>query len=419
MDKLTTRWSALRRWLLPCLVLAALALANLAAKAGNTQPQLSVVIGAVEVGRGEPPIWQAARVGDLLGAGDSVRTGRGGRAEVNLGTGVARLFENSLLRLPSEGMRPEGTAAVGLDHGASLFDVHTRGPGDPFEVRTPEVVASVKGTRFGVVLEGTSAMVSVYTGLVGVRKPQAEGPSEVFVREGFSAVGGEGRPFDLSLHSGGDVWGGWAKGLAAPLVPGQPAHSASSNSSQEVEAARAAALRAAAPEVLSEVLAKHPELATADAENPQATPKVPAEIDVDTPAQAVKPSTLPVVDPVANAEDSQSQRALDEKVAEAILNGGLPAAGGALTPGTAAGTPGIASTAIPYSVKLVGSAGSAATALIVNAAGQPVATLTQSALNQVVQTGNTSLLGPQLLGVLASTGADPLTFATQMVKILH
>ncbi|HME69378.1 MAG TPA: hypothetical protein VKM54_05860 [Myxococcota bacterium] len=59
------------------------------------------------------------------------------------------------------------------------------------------------------------------------------------------------------------------------------------------------------------------------------------------------------------------------------------------------------------------SSGSAATAVIVNAAGQPVATLSQRALSQVVQTGNTSLLGPQLLGVLASTGTDPLKFATR------
>jgi FecR protein len=417
MDKLTTRWSPLRTWRMRHLVLAVLVLANVPAKAGDTQPELSVVIGAVEIGRGEPPAWQAAHVGDLLGAGDSVRTGRGGRAEVNLGTGVARLFENSLLRLPSEGMRPEGAAAVGLDHGASLFDVHPRRPGDPFEVRTPEVVASVKGTRFGVVLEDTSAMVSVYTGLVGVRKPEAEGPSEVFVREGFSAVGGEGRPFDLSLHSGGDMWGGWAKGLAAPVVPGQPAHAASSNGSHEVDAARAAALRAAAPEVLSEIVANHPEIAKAGAGNPPAVPKVPAEIDVDTPAQGVKPSTLPVVDPVAQAENSESQRALQEKVAEAILNGGLPAATGAPA-STGAALAGTTVPAAQYSVKVVSSGGSA-TILIVNAAGQQIATVAQSTLNQVVQTGNSKLLSPQLLSVLASTGTNPLTFATQMVKTLH
>jgi hypothetical protein len=412
MDKPTSRWSPLRRGWMPHLVLAALVLASVPAKAADGQPQLSLVIGAVEIGRGEPPAWQAAHVGDLLGVGDSVRTGRGARAEVNLGTGVARLFENSLLRLPPDGMRPEGAAAVGLDHGASLFDVRARRPGDPFEVRTPEVVASVKGTRFGVVLEDTSAAVAVYTGLVGVRKPDANGASEVFVREGFSAVGGQGRPFDLSLHSRSDVWGGWAKGGAAPVIPGQPGHSASSGGSPAVDAARAAALRAAAPEVLGGVLERHPEIAKQDADKlPAALTKAPAEIDANTPEQEVKPSTLPVIDPVTNAQGSQSQRALQEKIAEAILNGGPHAGGDDSNPGQGAGISG-------YRVKLVNS-GSAAAVLIVNAAGQPVATVAQSTLSQVVQTGNTKLLSPQLLGVLASTGTDPLNFATKMMKALH
>jgi hypothetical protein len=398
---------------MPCLVLAALVLAHVPANAGDGQPRLAVAVGAVEIGRGEPPAWQAAHVGDLLGAGDSVRTGRGGRAEVILGTGVARLFENSLLRLPPDAMRPEGAAAVGLDRGGSLFDVQTRRPSDPFEVRTPEVVASVKGTRFGVMLADTSAVVSVYTGLVGVRVPGAERASEVFVREGFSAAGGQGRPFDLSLLSGGDAWGGWEKSARAPRLPNPPARQASRQSSPEVDAARAAALRATAPEVLSEALERHPEIVRDNPAAP-ASAKAPAEIDADTLSQEAKPPTLPVVDPAADAGNGDAQRTLEEKAAQAILNGGkAPTA--VPTPGTVAAVPSAVS---PYSVKLV-SAGSATTAVIVNAAGQPVATVTQSALNQVAQTGNTSLLGPQLLGVLATTGTNPLTFATQMVKVLH
>ena len=71
-----------------------------------------------------------------------------------------------------------------------------------------------------------------------------------------------------------------------------------------------------------------------------------------------------------------------------------------------------------YSVKLLNQ-GSAVTAVILNPTGQPVATLTQGVLKKVVQTGNTSLLGPQLLSVLASTGTNPLQFATQLSKALH
>src|SRR5215472_16098044 len=155
-----TRGRPLCAWPLPCLVLAALVLAHVPARAAQAEPRLAVVVGAVEIGRGEPPAWHTAHVGDALGTGDWLRTGRAARAEVNLGTGIARLFENSLLRLPPDGMRLEGA------------------------------------------LTDASALVVVYTGLVAVREPAAERASGVFVRDGFSAVGGGGRPFELSLHSG-------------------------------------------------------------------------------------------------------------------------------------------------------------------------------------------------------------------------
>ncbi|HKE10293.1 MAG TPA: FecR family protein [Myxococcota bacterium] len=407
-----TRGRPLCAWPLPCLVLAALVLAHVPARAAQAEPRLAVVVGAVEIGRGEPPAWHTAHVGDALGTGDWLRTGRAARAEVNLGTGIARLFENSLLRLPPDGMRLEGAAAVGLDHGTSLFDVRPRRPSDPFEVRTPKVVASVKGTRFGVALTDASALVVVYTGLVAVREPAAERASGVFVRDGFSAVGGGGRPFELSLHSGGDAWGRWEKKSAAPFGPPSPSRWASAKSSPEVDAAHAAALRGTAPGVLGGALERHPEIVNGRTSS-GACPKVPAEIDAVPLAQGMKPPTLPAGDPVADAGNSDPPRAFQERAAEAILNGGLSAS--ALpTPGAVA----LPSAASPYSVQVV-NAGSATAAVIVSAAGQPVATLSQTALSQVVQTGNTSLLGPQVLGILATTGTDPLKFATQMVKVLH
>src|SRR5262249_28757667 len=127
-----------------------LALGLALAGAASAESHLSRVSGDVQIGRGEPAVWVAGREGAQLGAGDEVRTGRNGRAEVDLGSAVVRLYENSLLRLPVDAERPGGPAAVGLDGGNSLFEVAPRPAKDPFEVRTPEVVATVKGTQFGV-----------------------------------------------------------------------------------------------------------------------------------------------------------------------------------------------------------------------------------------------------------------------------
>ena len=189
----------------PWIALVLLAAAILTAPAWPGA-HIAVATGTVEVGRGEPPAWKAASVGDALGAGDRVRTGENGRAELALGAATLRLYPNSLLRLPDAG------TAVDLDAGSSLFDVIHRS--EPFEVRTPEVVVSVKGTRFSVAVDHEDASVSVFRGLVGVRSGAANGAPETLVQAGFAAFGHA--KFDLTWLGSKDPWDGWGRGEALP-----------------------------------------------------------------------------------------------------------------------------------------------------------------------------------------------------------
>ncbi|HEX5067288.1 MAG TPA: FecR family protein [Myxococcota bacterium] len=172
--------------------------------------RLSVATGSVEVGRGEPPVWKAADEGDALGAGDRVRTGEDGRAEIALEGSTLRLYPNSMLRLP-EANTP-GKTSVEMDRGTSLFDVLKRG--DTFEVHTPEVVVSVKGTRFGVGVGDDEASVAVYRGVVGVRGESGQDPSETLVHAGFSTFGSDA--FQLRWHGSDDPWESWSHGDAVP-----------------------------------------------------------------------------------------------------------------------------------------------------------------------------------------------------------
>jgi hypothetical protein len=139
-----------------------------------------------------------------------VRTGEDGRAEVIVAGSTLRVYPNSLLRLPDG----SGPREVGLEKGSSLFDVLHNG--EPFEVRTPEVVVSVKGTRFGVALDGDAAAVSVYRGLVGVHGGDAGAP-ETLVHAGFAAFGAD--QFELSWHGSDDPWGAWDHGGELPKLP--------------------------------------------------------------------------------------------------------------------------------------------------------------------------------------------------------
>lgn len=184
-------------------------LAILTAAAAAADPALVTVSGKVEVGRGTPPAWRPARSGDVVAFGDAVRTGENARAELALGDGrVVRIYERSLLRIGTE-TTPTGAArSVSLDEGKSLFDVMRRAIGDEFEVRTPEIIVSVKGTRFLVGAVPGPDFTSVFRGSVSLG---GGGLDDVLVRAGFTGAEGE-----LLVHSFDDPWHGWEAGAEAP-----------------------------------------------------------------------------------------------------------------------------------------------------------------------------------------------------------
>jgi len=372
-------------------VLAALLLI---ASAAQADPHLLRAIGAVQISRGEPAAWRDAREGAALGAGDAVRTGADGRAEVDLGTAVVRLYENSLLRIPVDATRPDGPAAVGLEGGGSLFQVSPRPPADPFEVRTPEVVASVKGTQFSVVLGGSGASVSVFSGQVGVRGMSAANAREVMVYPGFSAAGGNGRSFELSLVPAGDAWKGWSEGAPAPSASGSP-----SASSGAIEEARAAAQSAAAREIDP---AARRALAARGTAGKRVGADVPAAIDPNGIPDDAEPERTPV-DRVVT-EGSPAARPIQEQVVGAILNGTAPAA----APVSALGT---------LSVKVTDDNGPER--VVIAGAQGVIGQVTQGQINAVIQTGNPAALGPQLATVISNSGVDPVAFAKQLSSLLH
>ncbi len=186
--------------------------------AGPAQnPKLEIVIGTVVIGTGTPPVWRPAAEGDVLQPGDVVRTGADGRAELRMAAGMVRLYGDSTLRLPDAGS--PGTDGVDLEEGASIFDILKRRSGRSFEVRTPEAVVMVKGTRFLVSVDAAGAAVSVFRGLVGVRGLAKVATREVLVHEGFTATGARSVPFTLDLiRTRTDTWEGWSKQEPRPMT---------------------------------------------------------------------------------------------------------------------------------------------------------------------------------------------------------
>lgn len=246
-----------------CLIAALVMLSSPALADG---PQITALSGDVEIGRGEPPVWRNATEGDALAAGDSIRVGSAARAELDLGKGTIRLYENSLLRLPADAFGSTETTAVELGQGGSLFDIDKSKNHEGFEVRTPEAVVMVKGTRFSVSVAGTDAAVSVFRGLVGVRGLTDTLQNEVLVRQGFTAIGGAGS-FNLKFDRSPDPWRSWNKEQLKDLpIPQAVKDKLQPPAAIAVDEARAEALSSMKPEVLKTAMERNPEFKRAVAE---------------------------------------------------------------------------------------------------------------------------------------------------------
>ena len=210
-------------------VLSCLALASGIAAAASADPSLVSAHGKVEIGHGTPPIWRVAQSGDALAPGDSVRTSAGARAELQLGDNrIVRVYEQSVLRVGTSVTPTGAVRSVELDQGQSIFDVMKKTVADEFDVRTPEVVVSVKGTRFLVAAVEGADYTSVFRGEVGLA---GEGFEAVSVRPGMTGAHGE-----LFLTPFADPWAAWESGATAP----EPA--VDENHDQEVGTAIQAAI---------------------------------------------------------------------------------------------------------------------------------------------------------------------------------
>jgi hypothetical protein len=373
------------RWRGRAALLGAIGLSfALSGPAAAGEPRLEVVTGSVELASGEPPVWRQAQVGDVLLPGDRLRTGADGRAELRLPSGSVRVYEDSVLRLPRPEEARDGDF-VELDRGSSLFDILKR-PDRSFEVRTPEGIAMVKGTRFSVAVEADGSAVGVFRGLVAVTGLRDDGLREVLVRPGWAALGGAGQPFELQLlDAGSDPWESWSSGaeLPVPLSP-PPARAALDGSRTDAKALAEAAIAAQTSDLIE---ALHEAEADSDRSS-ESVPAAAAEEELELESDDLKDDSEDLavkLDPVSDVADSAE---IKESVAETALGDGTRS----------------------FSVELINGSGTSGGdyALITGTGFEEK--LDESTLKDVVE-GDTSLFSPELLDALDDQGVEPEAFA--------
>jgi hypothetical protein len=155
------------------LVLAVLVVAAAPAWASETTAKIVKVQGLVEVSSSSPGQWVSAPGGRVLRPGDAVRTGSRSSAIIELDGAEVTLYETTLLRIPISTSRVSTAGDSpwrhpSLDQGRGLFSVTPGRTPAGFSVRTPMLVAGVKGTIFEVIATGTEHAVYVWEGAVEV-----------------------------------------------------------------------------------------------------------------------------------------------------------------------------------------------------------------------------------------------------------
>lgn len=130
------------------------------------------VQGIVEILSAPSGQWSTVASGVTLPPGSAIRTGPDSQAVLELDGAVVTLYDTSMINIPVSAS-PASTSPNPLRHplldaGRAVFNVTPTTNRVPFSVRTPTIVAGVKGTVFEVVSTGTHEAVYVWRGLVEV-----------------------------------------------------------------------------------------------------------------------------------------------------------------------------------------------------------------------------------------------------------
>lgn len=136
-----------------------------ASSAADLQEWVAVQVdGSVEFKRGDPE-WRPLRRGDTVIPGYEIRTGPNAKILLSRGSETITIEPESTLEFlpPGKG----SVTRIFQKIGGAIFNIKKRNR-KHFEVLTPHLVATVKGTEFSVKIDANGGTLNVTNGNVGV-----------------------------------------------------------------------------------------------------------------------------------------------------------------------------------------------------------------------------------------------------------
>ncbi len=207
---------------------------NKAFAAGEQPWRVVVAVGEVRARPLESTAstpWRTITAGDQVSVGSELKTNDGSHALLANDRDTITVQEGSRIALPKPAEK--GMTLVLQESGDAFYQVESRkvaaaDPGDTlyntvaaspsrFEVRTRYLVAVVKGTAFGVSVDGDGARVNVREGTVGVKNSSSGRSVDIGVGR-MAAVAASGGP---SIDVRPTPAGQGVRGIDLKTVPGQ------------------------------------------------------------------------------------------------------------------------------------------------------------------------------------------------------
>lgn len=177
MSEHRRRAAACEGWKIRLYLVLVLLLPSICPVLAEEAGEVVSVLGTAEVLRDGR--WQPAGPGEVLAAGEAVRTGEGSRVAILLANGTQlKLNANSRLELkqvspPAEGLTPVAAQVVQSILRVLGGEVWVRNGGEPLEIQTVPAVATIRGTEFNLAVDpGDAARLAVLAGLVEFSNPQ-------------------------------------------------------------------------------------------------------------------------------------------------------------------------------------------------------------------------------------------------------
>jgi len=128
--------------------------------------EVGLVFGAAEITEAVTGVSRPAVTGETLKAGDVISVGGKGLVVVENVDGNIRVRATGGSSLKYEGSSPEGVNLYEVEDGLIWFKVT---PGTKLDVTTQNLVASVRGTEFGVMVSDGISSLAVLSGSVETR----------------------------------------------------------------------------------------------------------------------------------------------------------------------------------------------------------------------------------------------------------